>query len=143
MTEDTNIKQETLTDETRARLKNLSKTLLHLHKTLLDDERAEYEKANGKINSISEVFRLVLDDPHFAWLRKMSSMIAMIDEFLASKTPVNEADGQEFIKQVSVMLKFELADDSFDDKFQNALQRNPNAVINHNDALRYIKQNEK
>lgn len=143
MSEVSDKEQTTLTEETRARLKGLSKSLLRLHKTLLDDERAEYEKANGKINSISEVFRLVLDDPHFAWLRKMSSMIAMIDEFLASKIPVSETDGLEFIKQVSVMLNFELADDSFDDKFQNALQRNPNAVISHNDALKYVKHNEK
>lgn len=140
MTEDSNENQTQLTEETRARLKGLSKSLLRLHKTLLDDERAEYERVNGKVNSISEVFRLVLDDPHFAWLRKMSSMIAMIDEFLASKTPTNEADGLAFIEEVRVMLNFELADDSFDDKFQNALQRNPNAVINHNDALKYINQ---
>lgn len=137
---ESNENQSQLTEETRARLKGLSKSLLRLHKTLLDDERAEYEKANGKINSISEVFRLVLDDPHFAWLRKMSSMIAMIDEFLASKTPVNETDGQAFIEEARVMLNFELADDAFDEKFQNALQRNPNAVINHNDALKHVKQ---
>lgn len=138
MTEESNENQLQLTEETRARLKGLSKSLLRLHKTLLDDERAEYERVNGKVNSISEVFRLVLDDPHFAWLRKMSSMIALIDEFLASKTPTKETDGQAFIEEARVMLNFELSDDSFDDKFQNALQRNPNAVINHNDALKYV-----
>jgi len=105
MANNTNENTMPLTDETRGRLKALSKSLLRLHKTLLDDERAEYERANSKVNSISEVFRLVLDDPHFAWLRKMSSMIALVDEFLASKTQTSEAEGLEFLKKVNSMLK--------------------------------------
>ena len=36
------------------------------------------------------------------------------------------------------MLNFEDSDDDFNNKFQTALATNPDAVLNHNDALRYV-----
>ena len=66
-----------LTDETRTGLKNLSKAMLRLHKTLLDAAKLDYEAKNGKLTSVNQYFQLVIDDPHFAWLRKLSSLIAL------------------------------------------------------------------
>ena len=63
--------QDKLTDETRATLKDLSKAMLRLHKTLLDASKLEYETKNGKIESVNQYFQLVIDDTHFAWLRKI------------------------------------------------------------------------
>ena len=71
---------DTLTDETRQKLKNLSGAFLRLHKVLLDGEKEKYEAKNGKIPNANMYLSLVLDDPQFAWLRKISSLIALIDE---------------------------------------------------------------
>jgi len=38
------------------------------------------------------------------------------------------------------MLNFADEDESFNDKFQKALQRNPNSVIVYNDALKYVSE---
>ncbi len=128
-----------LTEETRAKLKNLSKSLLRLHKTLLDGERRQYELVNGRVQSTSEMLRLVLDDAHFAWLRILSGQIVLIDEFLASRQPTIEADGRSLIEQSARLLNFEDDNDSFGDKFQAALQNDSNSVINYNEALNLVK----
>lgn len=128
-----------LTDETRAKLKNLSKSLLRLHKTLLDAERRQYELVNGRVQSTGEMMRLVLNDAHFSWLRILSGQIVLIDEFLASKQPTIEADGRSLIEQTTGLLNFEDANENFGDKFQAALQNDSNSVINYNEALNLVK----
>ncbi len=128
-----------LTEETRAKLKNLSKSLLRLHKTLLDAERRQYELVNGRVQSTGEMLRLVLNDAHFSWLRILSGQIVLIDEFLASKQPTIEADGRSLIEQTTRLLNFEDANENFGDKFQAALQNNSNSVINYNEALNLVK----
>ncbi len=128
-----------LTEETREKLKALSKSLLRLHKTLLDAERRQYELVNGKIESTGEMLRLVLDDKYFAWLRILSGQIVLIDEFLASKQPIVESDGRSLIEQTARLLKFEDQNENFGDKFQAALQKDSNSVINYNEALGFLK----
>lgn len=128
-----------LTEATRAQLKSLSKSLLRLHKTLLDAEREHYETVNGKVQSTGEMLRLVLDDRHFAWLRILSGQIVLIDELLASKQPTDEADGRSLIAQTARLLNFSDGDENFGDKLQTALQKDSNAVINYNEALGFAK----
>jgi hypothetical protein len=130
--------QTELTPETRGKLKELSKAILRLHKTLLEGAKAEFETKNGKIQTPSQYLALVLDDPHFAWLRKLSTMIALIDEANSVRRPASEADGLALFGEAKILLDFEDADEDFNDKFQAALQNNPDAVINHNDALQSL-----
>ncbi len=112
--------------------------MLRLHKTLLEAAKTDYEVKNGAITNSNQYLRLVLDDPHFAWLRKMSSMIALIDEATSRLRPATESDAQSLIGEAKVLLNFEDADENFNDKFQTALQNNSDAVLGHNDALKYL-----
>jgi hypothetical protein len=128
-----------LTEETQAKLKNISKSLLRLHKTLLDAERKRYELVNGKVQSTGEMLRLVLDDAHFAWLRILSGQIVLIDEFLASKQTTIEMDGISLIEQTARLLNFEDENENFGNKFQAALQNDSNSVISYNETLNFVK----
>jgi hypothetical protein len=125
---------EKLFDETRADLKNLSRAMLRLHKTLLDASKVEYEAKNGRIQSVNIYFQLVIDDPHFAWLRKISALIALIDEAVSIRRPASEEEAQALFSEAKLLLNFGDPDVEFNDKFQLALQNNPDAVIGHNDA---------
>ncbi|HEY0428663.1 MAG TPA: hypothetical protein VGC76_12860 [Pyrinomonadaceae bacterium] len=129
---------ENLTEETRGKLKNLSKSLLRLHKSLLDAAKTEYEAENGKIEGVNQYFQLVIDDPHFAWLRKISALIALIDEAVSIRRAATEQAALALLQEARAMLDFEDEDENFNDKFQIALQKNPDAVINHNDALKFV-----
>ena len=128
-----------LTDETRAKLKDVSKVFLRLHKTLLEGAKTEYETANGKINGANQYLQLVIDDPHFAWLRKLSSMIALIDEAVSRLRPASETDARALLNEARILLNFEDADEDFNDKFHHALDRNADAVLGYNDALNLLK----
>jgi hypothetical protein len=135
MTTETGNGEDKLTDETRADMKVLSRAMLRLHKTLLDAAKLDYEAKNGAIASVNVYFQLVIDDPHFAWLRKLSSLIALIDEAVSVRRPATESEAQALFSEARLLLEFGDPDEDFNDKFQTALQRNPDAVIGHNDAL--------
>ena len=126
---------EKLSDQTRETLKSLSKSMLRLHKTLLDAAKVEYETKNGKIGGVNEYLRLVIDDEHFAWLRKLSSLVALIDEAVSARRPASEPEARALLHEAGVLLDFADADENFNDKFQTALLKNADAVLNHNDAL--------
>jgi hypothetical protein len=130
--------QDKLNDETRANLKDLSKAMLRLHRTLLDAAKIDYEAANGKIASIGQYFQLVVDDPYFAWLRKLSSLIALIDEAVSVRRPATESEALALKNEAKIILNFEDADEDFNDRFQIALQNNSDAILGHNDALRFV-----
>ncbi|MCD9186518.1 MAG: hypothetical protein LUM44_08795 [Pyrinomonadaceae bacterium] len=127
-----------LTDETRGNLKNLSKAMLRLHKTLLDAAKMDYEAKNGAIASVNQYFQLVIDDPHFAWLRKISSLIALIDEAVSVRRPATEGEAKGLENEAKLLLNFQDGDESFNEKFQTALQNNQDAVLGYNDALKYL-----
>jgi hypothetical protein len=128
-----------LTAETREKLKTSSKSLLRLHKTLLDYERGVYEKANGPISSPSELFRLVLDDPHFAWLRVLSGQIVVLDEFIASKQPTAEVDGLQLIEETRRLLVFEGENVYFAERLQLAIMNSSESVISYNESLGFLR----
>jgi len=131
---------DTLNDATRANLKDLSKAMLRLHKTLLDAAKIEYETKNGRIANVNQYFQLVIDDPHFAWLRKISSLIALIDEAVSVRRPATEAEAQGLFNEAKLLLNFQDSDADFNDKFQTALQTNADAVLNYNDSIRFVNR---
>lgn len=65
---------EHILDSTLRQLHNVRQSLLRLHKALLESERETYERAHGRINGSYEVLQLVLHDPWFAWLHRISGL---------------------------------------------------------------------
>ncbi len=74
-------------DPIQQRLTELRDGLLRLHKTLLDSERACYERDIARIGSSGEFLKLVLYDPWFAWLHELSEFVVLIDETLDAEEP--------------------------------------------------------
>ncbi len=60
----------------------LRRSLLDLHKALLDAQRIRYERDHGRISTSGEFLGLVLEHPAFAWLRTLSALIARFDEWI-------------------------------------------------------------
>ena len=119
-------------------MKDLSRAMLRLHKTLLEGEKAIYETHNGKIPNANVYLQLVLDDVQFSWLRKISALIALIDEATSIRRPASETDAQALLNETRILLNFEDADEHFNEKFQTALQNNSDAVLNHNDVRSFL-----
>ena len=122
-----------ITSETRERLTKVRTALLRLHKTLLDFERAGYERGRGKIDNSYEFLQLVMSDPWFAWLRQLSELIVEMDELLAAKETPNEATALALIKQASILLTPSEAGSEFQKKYFVAMQQSPEVVLGHSE----------
>jgi hypothetical protein len=118
-------------DPDRDRLRELSARLLHLHRVLLDGERVAYETRHGMV-AAADLFRLVLDDPQFAWLRALSALIARIDAAVDADEALASRDVEAAFREVYRLLKAG-AGGEFQDKYHDALQRSPDVVMAHAD----------
>jgi hypothetical protein len=116
-------------DPDRDRLRDLSTRLLKLHRALLDRERAAYELRHGMV-AAGDLFRLVLDDPQFAWLRALSALIARIDDAVDTIDPLTATDVDAAFREVHRLLKGEAAGE-FQVKYHEALQESPDVVMAH------------
>ena len=124
-----------LHETTRTKLDQVSRTLLHLHKSLLDDERAIYEAVHGQVLSSHEMFRLVTSDPQFMWLGKISSLIVLLDEAASLRRPATETNAKALLAEALTMLQLESEDPTFTERLQRGLKRSTAANANYETAL--------
>jgi hypothetical protein len=118
-------------DPVQQRLTELRNGLLGLHKTLLDSERAIYERDIARISSSGELLKLVLYDPWFAWLHELSEFIVLIDETLDAKEPPQGIDAERLIAQSWELLAPNETGRGFAKRYFEALQRDPDVVLAH------------
>jgi hypothetical protein len=119
----------------RQKLVALREALLRIHKSLLDMERRSYEKEHGGVNA-GELFRLVVDDPQFAWLHNISEFVVRIDENLASKEDVTENDSHVAISLARKIFAPSESGDGFQKKYFDAIQKDPSVVMEHAELAR-------
>jgi len=125
----------------RARLKSLRDGLLHLHKSLLDSERAAYERDVERITSTGQYLQLVLEDPWFQWLRELSQFVVLIDETLEAKDPpASDSDLERLITQARAILVPDEEGQGFARRYFEVLQRDPAAVLAHRDMLKVMNE---
>jgi hypothetical protein len=118
-------------DLTKQRLTDLRNGLLSLHKTLLDSERASYERDIARINSSGELLKLVLYDPWFAYLHELSQFVVLIDETLDAEEPPLGMDAERLIEQSKELLAPNETGAGFAKRYFEALQRDPDVVLAH------------
>jgi len=112
-------------------LNELRNGLIRLHKTLLDSERAVYEHDVERVSSVGKMLQLVMNDPYFAWLHKMSELIVAIDERLDGDEPASPTEARRFIDVTRGMLVPAENGEEFERRYFQALQRDPDVVIAH------------
>ncbi len=120
-----------LTEKTRQQLRSVREVLLRLHKTLLDFEREAYERARGKVSNSYEFLNLVMSDPWFAWLRRLSELIVETDELLADRESPKESTGVALIQQAKMLLTPTESGDEFQRRYFAAMQQSPEVVLAH------------
>jgi hypothetical protein len=64
-------------------LSQVRRTLLDLHKALIERERAAYEKGHGAVTP-GEMLQLLIRDPAFSWLHPISELIVRVDELISN-----------------------------------------------------------
>jgi len=116
-------------------MKDLRRGLLRLHKILLDQERAAYEREHGTVSS-GEMLQLVINHEQFAWLHAISELIVRIDEALEAKEPATtEEDAEALLAQAQSLLIPAETGNEFQRKYYAALQSEPAAVLAHREVI--------
>ncbi len=104
--------------------------LLHLHRALLEVERARYEKVRGRIANNSAFLQLVIADPWFDWLRPMAQLVLLIDERTSDKqTPLGQTEAQSLIDRSKSLLKADSEGDAFQRLYFQAVQSSPDLAV--------------
>jgi len=137
---------DSISDVSRDSLKHLRQGLLRLHKMLLDQERIGYERARGKIGNSYEFLQLVLKDPWFDWLHRLSELIVQIDEALDTRDvdrPTTNDDAEELIKRARTLLSPSETGTEFQKNYFLALQQSPDVVLLHSEIVRALGRAEK
>ena len=124
--------------ETRTKVGDLRHGLLRLHKALLDDERARYEKARGGVESSGALLQLVLHDEWFAYLRPLSSLVVQMDELLDADE-ATEREAGALVTLARGLLTFdENGEGGLGERYRAALQRAPEVVMAHAAVVRLL-----
>src|SRR6476659_7776885 len=130
-----------MSDASRDSLKHLRQGLLRLHKMLLDLERVGYERAHHRIGNSYEFLQLVLKDPWFDWLHRLSELIVQIDETLDtrdSETPATEEDATALVARAKSLLAPAESGSEFQKNYFLALQQSPDVVLLHAEMMRLL-----
>ena len=128
---------EPLPEAVLRRMRELRLGLLRLHKALLDNERADYERLHGQVNG-GELLQLALNHEQFAWLRPVSELIVRIDELLDAVEPATTEDAESLLAEARSLLKPSEAGGGFGQKYFNAIQREPDIVLAHREVTRLL-----
>lgn len=130
---------DTATPIERQQIITVRNSLLALHKILLELERQRYERTNGRINDMFQLLNLTINDPAFAWLRPLSTLIVQIDEKLDDKdAPMTSAQASDVRKEIRQLLTPSQVGSDFQRNYHWALQESPDAVIAHSGALKLL-----
>src|SRR4029077_9896649 len=108
---------------------------------LLDLERVGYERSRGRISNSYEFLQLVLKDPWFDWLHRLSELVVQIDETLDSfdsDTPVTENDALALITRAKLLLAPSESGSEFQKNYFLALQQSPDVVLLHSEVVRVL-----
>lgn len=118
-----------------------SQTLLALHKELLEFEKKNYESLNGKIGSSGTFLSLLMNDPAFNWLRKLSGLIVMIDEIIdPSEKNTIEQSPREILLDIEKLLQPDEQGQEFAQKYHTAIHHEPTIAIAHGQAMNELKK---
>jgi hypothetical protein len=132
---------ERASELTRVALKELRHGLLRLHKLLLELERRDFERARGRISNSFEFLQLVLKDPWFDWLHRLSELIVQIDESLDTRDPeipLTEQDAKALIERAKALLSPSESGAQFQKNYFLALQQSPDVVLLHSEVMRML-----
>jgi len=108
---------------------------------LLDLERRGYERARGRIGNSYEFLQLVLKDPWFDWLHRLSELIVQIDETLDTReadAPATEEDANALVARAKNLLAPSETGSEFQKNYFLALQQSPDVVLLHAEMMRLL-----
>ena len=134
-------------------LTQVRRTLLDLHKALIERERAAYEKAHGAVTP-GQMLQLLIRDSAFSWLHPISELIVRVDELISNAsdrrrpTPSRPAMTPDQVSAEAEILLVEArelltagdAPGGFRERYDAVLQSDPGIVLMHRAVMSALPQ---
>lgn len=114
----------------KAKLKNISRLLAVIHKSLMESEIDSLEKVSGKSLPPVSRLQLLINDPSFAWLRILSQLISAVDGVIFQKTPITNEQMELLLKQTTELL-IDHKNPEFTDHFLPICRTFPDLIIEY------------
>lgn len=111
--------------------------VLDLHKCLLDAARRDYERDHGRLPD-TEFLTNLIEDPAFAWLKPMTTLIAAIDEALENEERRPEVE--TLAASLRALIAPGTGDRDFQKTYADILQREPDALVAHVRTMRALQR---
>lgn len=122
-------------EKTLQRLRGVRHALIRLHKILMGYQRQLWERSGGQVSNSYELLNVVMHDPEFSWLHRLSELIVQIDELLDERDEAREAQALGQLEQVKFLLVPSETGDEFQWKYFDALQQSPDVVLAHSEVV--------
>ena len=105
-------------------INDLFRHLLKIHKTLLDFQKLVMESLEQKRYSPYETLNLAMNHPDFEWLRKISRVMAEMDESTSDKKNLpDEKALKDFARRLNDIFSESNPDMDFKNRFKIAVDR--------------------
>jgi hypothetical protein len=112
--------------------------LLALHRELLEAERADMERFQGRLSS-AEFLQIATDSLRLAWLAPVTELIVEIDEMLAGEPgPEDAEDAAALVGRARALFAPPDAETPFGRRYLGLLQRHPAVVMAHSALVRSL-----
>jgi len=113
-------------------LLNTRRSLLELHKALVDAERRGHEKSLGRLTD-GEFLDALVKDPAFAWLAPLTALIVRLDGEQGPR-------GEELARVVRSLVSPKTPTIEFHRRYADLLQSDANVVVAHGALMRALKK---
>lgn len=121
-------------------LQDVRKPLLSLHKSILDYERAEYEKAHGSVTPAAFLQQLI-GGAEFRWIAPLSTAIANIDELLDDEK-ITADDRIAGARAIATLFESGAPDSAFRKRYLALLQESPAILHEHGRVVQALRSAE-
>ncbi len=121
-------------------LKDVRRPLLTLHKSILDHERAVYEKVVGPITPAAFLQELISGES-FRWIAPLSTAIANLDELLEDEK-VTADDRIAGAQAIAAMFAPDAPDNAFRERYLPLLQESPAILHEHGTVVQALRGSE-
>ena len=109
----------------------LRHALLDLHKSMIDAQRIIYERDHGRVQTPAQFLGLVLEHPDFEWIRELSALMALLDEWREDARGVESVSLDDIVGGLRALIQRESANARFTDRYWRMLDSTPEVLVGH------------
>lgn len=114
---------------------DLRRSLLELHRLLLDHQRRQVERISGRM-SAAELLQAATEDLRFSWITELFGPIAALD---AAHHDGDEAAAERATEQLRGLLLEPDPEGGFGRRYLQVLQEEPAVVLVHRDVTAALR----